>query len=303
MVECSAEPSVLAGVDGDADYVVQHEPDRRLQLPRAGRAATAPARLPLDQPRLPGAPRSTRSRCEEARDALRARRRAAGRRAPRATGSPRTSRSTGARTLYGATKLAAELLIEEYARRLRPARGDRPLRRDRRARGRWARSTRASSPLDARATTSAAPLAYIGFGGAGKQVRDLLHVEDLVDLVERAARATRSDWDGRDGQRRRRPRVQPLAARDDRALPRADRQRGADRRRSTRPARATSASTSPTARALFALHRLAPAAQRRARCSPTSSSGSREHEDARAGARHRRLRTRCRSRSSPAPGA
>jgi CDP-paratose 2-epimerase len=28
------------------------------------------------------------------------------------------------------------------------------------------------------------PLSYIGYGGAGKQVRDLLHVEDLVDLIE-----------------------------------------------------------------------------------------------------------------------
>ena len=27
------------------------------------------------------------------------------------------------------------------------------------------------------------PLAYIGFGGQGKQVRDLLHIDDLVDLV------------------------------------------------------------------------------------------------------------------------
>jgi CDP-paratose 2-epimerase len=28
------------------------------------------------------------------------------------------------------------------------------------------------------------PLGYFGFGGTGKQVRDLLHVLDLVDLVE-----------------------------------------------------------------------------------------------------------------------
>jgi CDP-paratose 2-epimerase len=28
-------------------------------------------------------------------------------------------------------------------------------------------------------------LAYIGWGGQGKQVRDLLHVEDLADLVDR----------------------------------------------------------------------------------------------------------------------
>jgi CDP-paratose 2-epimerase len=40
------------------------------------------------------------------------------------------------------------------------------------------------------------PLSYIGFGGTGKQVRDLLHVEDLVDLVERQLLAPEA-WDGR----------------------------------------------------------------------------------------------------------
>ena len=28
------------------------------------------------------------------------------------------------------------------------------------------------------------PLHYIGFGGTGKQVRDLLHVDDLTDLID-----------------------------------------------------------------------------------------------------------------------
>ena len=28
------------------------------------------------------------------------------------------------------------------------------------------------------------PLEYIGFGGTGKQVRDLLHVDDLLDLID-----------------------------------------------------------------------------------------------------------------------
>jgi CDP-paratose 2-epimerase len=28
------------------------------------------------------------------------------------------------------------------------------------------------------------PLQYIGYGGTGKQVRDLLHVEDLVELID-----------------------------------------------------------------------------------------------------------------------
>ena len=81
-----------------------------LQLPRAARAATG-RRSSSSRPAasIPSA-RSTRCAFEEARDALRARARSSRSRAPRRAGSPRTSRSTGARTLYGATKLAAELL-------------------------------------------------------------------------------------------------------------------------------------------------------------------------------------------------
>ena len=53
------------------------------------------------------------------------------------------------------------------------------------------------------ATTSGADLSYIGYGGIGKQVRDLLHVDDLVDLIE--DQLLRPDhWDGRDRERRRR---------------------------------------------------------------------------------------------------
>ena len=50
------------------------------------------------------------------------------------------------------------------------------------------------------------PLRYIGYGGTGKQVRDLLHVDDLVDLID--AQLARPDALGRDdGQRRRRARA------------------------------------------------------------------------------------------------
>ena len=65
------------------------------------------------------------------------------------------------------------------------------------------------------AASRAAPLRYIGYGGAGKQVRDLLHVDDLVDLVERQLRTRTSGTattfnvgGGRDGSLslRRRPR-------------------------------------------------------------------------------------------------
>ncbi len=39
------------------------------------------------------------------------------------------------------------------------------------------------------------PLSYIGFGGSGKQVRDLLHIDDLIDLVERQL-LDPEHWDG-----------------------------------------------------------------------------------------------------------
>jgi CDP-paratose 2-epimerase len=101
----------------------------------------------------------------------------------------------GHRTLYGATKLAAELLIEEY----RAGQGV-PAVIDRCGviAGPWQ-----MGKVDQGVFTHwllahhfQRPLTYIGFGGAGKQVRDLLHVEDLVDLVERQLLDTES-WDRR----------------------------------------------------------------------------------------------------------
>jgi len=40
------------------------------------------------------------------------------------------------------------------------------------------------------------PLKYLGFGGRGKQVRDMLHIEDLFDLLCRQM-ASPQLWDGR----------------------------------------------------------------------------------------------------------
>ena len=85
----------------------------------------------------------------------------------------------GARTMYGASKLAAEILLAEY---------DLPWVVDRFGviAGPWQ-----MGKVDQGVFTHwvlshhfGRPLTYLGYGGEGKQVRDLLHVDDLVDLVD-----------------------------------------------------------------------------------------------------------------------
>ncbi len=151
----------------------------------------------------------------------------------------------GARTLYGTTKLAAELLIEEY----RDAYGLRAVvNRCGVIAGPWqmGKVDQGVFTYWMLAHHFRRPLSYIGFGGSGKQVRDLLHVEDLLDLLDEQL-ADPEPLGRRHGQRRRRARAQPVAARDDRSVRGDHRQRGRDRARSPRPGRATSRSTSPTA--------------------------------------------------------
>jgi CDP-paratose 2-epimerase len=89
----------------------------------------------------------------------------------------------GARTLYGATKLAAELLIEEYAAGYGLSA---VIDRCGVIAGPWqmGKVDQGVFTYWMLAHHFQRPLAYIGFGGTGKQVRDLLHVDDLLELVD-----------------------------------------------------------------------------------------------------------------------
>ncbi len=100
----------------------------------------------------------------------------------------------GARTLYGASKLAAELLITEYAESF-----GLPTVVDRCGvvAGPWQ-----MGKVDQGVFTHwmlafyyRRPLSYLGFGGQGKQVRDLLHVADLAELVDDQLQRP-EHWDG-----------------------------------------------------------------------------------------------------------
>ncbi len=97
---------------------------------------------------------------------------------------------SGARTMYGTSKLAAELMLAEY---------DLPwtINRCGVVAGPWQ-----MGKVDQGVFTHwmlsflrGQPLKYIGYGGAGKQVRDLLHVADLVDLIELQL-TNPDDWNG-----------------------------------------------------------------------------------------------------------
>jgi CDP-paratose 2-epimerase len=101
----------------------------------------------------------------------------------------------GARSLYGMTKLSAELLVQEYA----DAYGLRTvIDRCGLLTGPWqmGKSDQGVIALWVAAHYFRRNLKYIGFGGTGKQVRDFLHVEDFCDLVTMQVR----DLDKFDGQ-------------------------------------------------------------------------------------------------------
>ncbi len=193
LIECSAEPSVMSGVDGDTGYLVHTNLTGAyncLELARRDGAFfvfLSTSRVYPVEPQVELALEEAETRFEIAAE----------QEIPGVSPAGISERfpMDGPRTLYGATKLAAELLIEEYRAGLGvPAVIDRcgviagPWQMGKVDQGvftHWMLAHHFEQPLS-----------YIGFGGKGKQVRDLLHVEDLVDLVERQL-LDPAAWDGR----------------------------------------------------------------------------------------------------------
>lgn len=181
LVECSAEPSVLAGIDGSPDYLVTsnlfgaYTCLERARRDGAHFVFVSTSRVyPLD------ALRSLRLTETETRFEL-----ADEQPLPGAgpNGVSEALALSGPRTLYGATKLAAEHLVEEYgsvyglpATILRCGVIAGPWQFGKVDQGVFAHWVLAH--LFGR------PLTYIGYGGTGKQVRDVIHVDDLVDLLD-----------------------------------------------------------------------------------------------------------------------
>ena len=89
----------------------------------------------------------------------------------------------GARSLYGATKLAGELIMQEYLE-MYGLRG--VINRCGVITGPWqmGKIDQGFIVLWVAGHVFGGSLSYIGYGGKGKQVRDILHIDDLYRLVD-----------------------------------------------------------------------------------------------------------------------
>jgi len=181
LVECSAEPSALVGMSGETDYPFEtnlvgaynclelaRRDGAQLVFLSTSRVYPYPA---LGGLRFDETPTRFELAAEQGLEGV------------SGAGISERFPLAGPRTLYGATKLAAELLITEYAANF-------ALRcvvdRCGVIAGPWqmGRVDQGVFAFWLFHHQFGRPLSYIGYGGAGKQVRDLLHVADLVELID-----------------------------------------------------------------------------------------------------------------------
>jgi CDP-paratose 2-epimerase len=181
LVECSAEPSAQAGLRDSPQYVVETNlVGAHHCLEAARRCGAFVVFLSTSRVYPVAALRGLALREDETRFELEESQPVDG---VSLAGVSERFPLGGARTLYGATKLAAELLIAEYG----DAYGLRTVvDRCGVIAGPWQ-----MGKVDQGVFTYwvaghrfGRELRYFGYGGSGKQVRDVLHVDDLAELVE-----------------------------------------------------------------------------------------------------------------------
>lgn len=181
IIECSAEPSVLAGYTSAPAYVTQTNLIGTINvLEHARRHGAALLYLSTSRVYPIATLNSLRFRETETRFQLDNEQPVAG------VGERGISEDfplAGPRSLYGTTKLCGELLAEEYA-----AMYGLPVVINRcgllTGPGQMGKADQGVIALWAARHVYGGALQYIGHGGTGKQVRDFLHIDDLLDLIE-----------------------------------------------------------------------------------------------------------------------
>ena len=181
IVECSAEPSALAGVDGSPSYALHTNllgAYHCLELAR--RDAAQFIFLSTSRVYPIGGLAAVRYDERATRFELSGLQESPG---VSSDGISESFPLLGARTIYGTTKLAAELLVAEYAAGFGlPA----TVNRCGVIAGPWqmGKVDQGVFTYWLLAHQLGLPLRYLGYAGTGKQVRDLLHVDDLIDLLD-----------------------------------------------------------------------------------------------------------------------
>jgi len=180
ILECSAEPSAQAGYGGSPEYVIRTNLMGCFHCLELARHARTDVIFISTSRVYPFEPLNSLPFVEEeTRFALAAEQTVPG---ASAVGISEAFALAGARSLYGMTKLAGELMVEEYA----DAYGLRFIvNRCGLLTGPWqmAKSDQGVIALWMGAHYFRRGLSYIGFQGTGKQVRDILHIDDFCDLL------------------------------------------------------------------------------------------------------------------------
>lgn len=179
LIEASAEPSVLSGTDGNTDYLLSTNLFGLVNcLEYAKRHA--PNLIFLSTSRVYGLEALKKLPLIEEATRLSLGQEVAG---AGIGGIREEFEVMRARSLYGATKLAGEVLIHDYAdscglkaviNRCGVIAGP----------GQWGKTDQGVFTLWVVHHAFSKKLGYTGFGGQGKQVRDLLHPLDLFEALE-----------------------------------------------------------------------------------------------------------------------
>lgn len=181
LIECSAEPSVQAGYHQSPEYVVQTNLAGALHCFELARRHGADVIFLSSSRVYPIATINGLSVTETpTRFQLSDTQSVAG---ASASGFNEQFPLEGSRSLYGATKLAAELILAEYLE-MYGLRG--VIDRCGVIAGPWqmGKVDQGVVSLWAARHVYGGNLNYVGFGGTGKQVRDVLHVDDLYQLID-----------------------------------------------------------------------------------------------------------------------
>ena len=180
LIECSAEPSVLAGSDGNPNYVMQTNLNGAINCAEfcrkheAGMVFLSTSRVYSIKDLCAADINETKTRFE-----LSDNQKFAG---ISARGINEDCSTKGFKSFYGASKFAAEVILEEYREMF-----DWPviINRCGLIAGPWqfGKADQGIISFWLQAHMAGKNLKYIGFNGSGKQVRDVIHINDLLRLV------------------------------------------------------------------------------------------------------------------------